>query len=66
MCKAPRVSLGHPNGRDRLRVAVDATPLLGTRTGVGRFCEGALGALAMASELDMDEVRASMNAPAEA
>jgi glycosyltransferase involved in cell wall biosynthesis len=35
-------------------VAVDATPLLGTRTGVGRFCEGALGALAGRSELDVD------------
>ena len=34
---------------ERLRVAIDATPLLGTRTGVGRFCEGALGALATAS-----------------
>ncbi|HUY22218.1 MAG TPA: glycosyltransferase family 1 protein [Acidimicrobiales bacterium] len=37
----------------RLRVAVDATPLLGTRTGVGRFCEGALGALATRSDLDV-------------
>jgi glycosyltransferase involved in cell wall biosynthesis len=35
-------------------VAIDATPLLGTRTGVGRFCEGALGALATVSELDVD------------
>jgi glycosyltransferase involved in cell wall biosynthesis len=33
---------------------VDATPLLGTRTGVGRFCEGALGALADRSELDVN------------
>jgi glycosyltransferase involved in cell wall biosynthesis len=39
---------------ERLRVAVDATPLLGTRTGVGRFCEGALGALAGLTELDVD------------
>src|SRR5580700_10024892 len=39
---------------ERLRVAVDATPLLGTRTGVGRFCEGALGALAASGELDVD------------
>ncbi len=38
---------------ERLRVAVDATPLLGTRTGVGRFCEGALGALATLP-LDVD------------
>jgi glycosyltransferase involved in cell wall biosynthesis len=35
-------------------VAIDATPLLGHRTGVGRFCEGALGALATVPELDMD------------
>ena len=28
-----------------MRVAVDATPLLGVRTGVGRFCEGALQSL---------------------
>jgi len=34
-------------------VAIDATPLLGTRTGVGRFCEGALGALATESGLDV-------------
>lgn len=30
----------------RLRVALDATPLLGRATGVGVFCQGALGALA--------------------
>jgi glycosyltransferase involved in cell wall biosynthesis len=30
----------------RLRVAFDATPLLGERTGVGVFCQGALSALA--------------------
>lgn len=35
-------------------MAIDATPLLGTRTGVGRFCEGALGALAPLTELDVD------------
>ncbi len=35
-------------------MAVDATPLLGTRTGVGRFCEGALGALAGLPQLDVD------------
>ena len=29
-----------------LRVAVDATPLLGARTGVGEFCRGALSGLA--------------------
>ena len=31
----------------RLRVAIDATPLLGQPTGVGVFCEGALDALAV-------------------
>ena len=30
----------------RLRVALDATPLLGLPTGIGVFCRGALGALA--------------------
>ena len=34
-------------------MAVDATPLLGTRTGVGRFCEGAWSALAARPELDV-------------
>jgi len=52
VCKAPRVSLGDPLVRDRLRVAIDATPLLGTRTGVGMFCAGALGALALRTDLD--------------
>jgi glycosyltransferase involved in cell wall biosynthesis len=33
-------------GVTRLRVAVDATPLLGPHTGVGVFCQGALSALA--------------------
>ena len=36
-----------------LRVAVDATPLLGHRTGVGTFVAGALGALAGDDELDL-------------
>jgi len=35
-------------------VAIDATPLLGTKTGVGRFCEGALDALATVADLDID------------
>jgi glycosyltransferase involved in cell wall biosynthesis len=38
---------------DRLSVAVDATPLLGTRTGVGVFCREAIGALASAGEIDV-------------
>jgi len=53
VCKAPRVSLGHPSHRDRISVAVDATPLLGNRSGVGMFCRGALGALAARSDLDV-------------
>ena len=32
-----------------MRVAVDATPLLGARTGVGRAVEGLLGALPSAT-----------------
>ena len=36
-----------------LRVALDATPLLGARTGVGRFVEGALDALAERPEIDL-------------
>jgi glycosyltransferase involved in cell wall biosynthesis len=47
------VSQGHPTGSDRLRVAVDATPLLGMRTGVGMFCDGALGALGNRPDLDV-------------
>ena len=38
---------------ERLRVAVDATPLLGVRTGVGVFCEWALACLARREELEM-------------
>jgi glycosyltransferase involved in cell wall biosynthesis len=37
----------------RLAVAVDATPLLGVRTGVGAFVAGALGALAASGDLDL-------------
>jgi glycosyltransferase involved in cell wall biosynthesis len=40
-------------GPARLRVALDATPLLGLRTGVGVFCLGALRALAERPELDV-------------
>lgn len=38
---------------DPLRVALDATPLLGVMTGVGAFCAGALGALARQPEIDV-------------
>lgn len=34
-----------------LRVALDATPLIGQRTGVGEFCRGALDGLALRPEL---------------
>ncbi len=42
-----------PKGYDRLRVALDATPLLGVRTGVGAFCVGALGGLSRRADLDL-------------
>lgn len=38
----------------RLRVAVDATPLLGRPTGVGAFCAGALSGLAGRSDLAVE------------
>lgn len=41
-----------PSG-DRLRVALDATPLLGHQTGVGAFCSGALSGLAGRPTLDV-------------
>jgi glycosyltransferase involved in cell wall biosynthesis len=37
----------------RLRVAVDALPLIGRPTGVGAFCQGALAALATRTDLDV-------------
>jgi hypothetical protein len=37
----------------RLRVALDATPLLGTPTGVGVFCLGVLRALGARTDLDV-------------
>jgi glycosyltransferase involved in cell wall biosynthesis len=39
--------------RARLHVAVDATPLLGFPTGIGAFCEGALGAMGSRPGLDV-------------
>jgi glycosyltransferase involved in cell wall biosynthesis len=47
------VQAGGVLDHDRLKVALDATPLLGVRTGVGSFCAGALGALAVRAELDV-------------
>ena len=40
--------------RPRLRIAYEATALLGFRTGVGEFCYGALRALARIGSLDMN------------
>jgi glycosyltransferase involved in cell wall biosynthesis len=40
-------------GTERLKVALDATPLLGHMTGVGVFCLGALQALGQRADLDV-------------
>ena len=53
LCKARPVP-ATPSDRERLRVAVDATPLLGTRTGVGRFCGGVLSALAGRRDVEVN------------
>jgi glycosyltransferase involved in cell wall biosynthesis len=42
-----------PAGRPRLRVALDATPLLGHPTGVGNFCAGALSGLGARGDLEI-------------
>ena len=42
-----------PTDSGRLAVALDGTPLLGARTGVGEFCAGALGALAVREDLEV-------------
>lgn len=42
-----------PGEHPRLRVALDATPLLGARTGVGEFCRGALAGLAARPGLEV-------------
>jgi glycosyltransferase involved in cell wall biosynthesis len=39
------------SGEGRLRVALDATPLIGHRTGVGEFCAGALTGLVARSDV---------------
>ena len=61
MCKARRVPMGEPGAADgairdrsnRTRVALDATPLLGTVTGVGVFCRDAMRALASRGDLEV-------------
>lgn len=42
-----------PAGRSELRVVLDGTPLLGRRTGVGRYVEGLSAALAAVDGLDV-------------
>jgi len=42
-----------PGPARRLRVALDATPMLGHPTGVGVFCQGALQALSERDDLDV-------------
>jgi len=58
MCKAhlvPREAVLNEGsaGIARLRVALDATPLIGHQTGVGAFCQGALDALGRRDSLDV-------------
>jgi glycosyltransferase involved in cell wall biosynthesis len=53
LCKARPVPPTARSDRERLRVAVDATPLLATRTGVGRFCGGVLRSLAARGDVDV-------------
>jgi glycosyltransferase involved in cell wall biosynthesis len=45
--------VAHDDQRTRLRVAVDATPLLGLPTGIGTFCGGALAAMGSRPGLDI-------------
>lgn len=42
-----------PSARTRLRVTVDATPLLGVRTGIGRYVQHLLAELAEMDDLDV-------------
>ncbi|MDA8270466.1 MAG: glycosyltransferase family 1 protein [Actinomycetota bacterium] len=42
------------NSRARLKIAYEATALLGFRTGVGEFCYGALEALARVESIEVD------------
>ena len=55
MCKAHGVPPERPAtaATDRLSVGFDATPLLGSPTGVGVFCAGALSGLAVRDDLDV-------------
>ncbi len=52
MASTPPSRQGSSPGRS-LRVALDATPLIGHRTGVGEFCLGALGGLAERTDVSV-------------
>src|ERR1039458_7861623 len=58
LCKARPMSSTPPSRQGSskdgsLRVALDATPLIGHRTGVGEFCLGALGGLAERTDVSV-------------
>lgn len=53
MCQRVGVPQRHQGPDHELAVALDATPLLGQRTGVGEFCLKALEALARRGQLDV-------------
>src|ERR1019366_2944803 len=58
VCKARRMASSPPSrpaprGGRSLRVAMDATPLIGNRTGVGAFCLGAIGGLAEREDISI-------------
>jgi glycosyltransferase involved in cell wall biosynthesis len=44
-----------------LRVAIDATPLLGRRSGVGEFCAGAIGALSRKGSIELSAFAVSFS-----
>lgn len=53
MPAGPPERVGAALERERLRVALDATPLIGHPTGVGNFCAGALLGLGARRDLDV-------------
>lgn len=53
VCKAPSVPSPSTKPRQRLRVALDATPLLGQRAGVAASCLGALRGLAARPDVEV-------------
>ncbi|MHB1487030.1 MAG: glycosyltransferase family 4 protein [Acidimicrobiales bacterium] len=50
---SPSDSSPRPGANRRWRVALDATPLLGLRTGVGEFCAGAMEGLAARPDVEL-------------